>query len=80
MDTSGVKLWKDLFNNNSQNNKIGSTSMIDGKNNDIQINDYVLVENIIKSSQNGLLFREKIPQSVIKKSIKSANENKLIKK
>lgn len=73
--TSGVKLWKDLFNHtNNQNNK---TSDI---NRNVPVDDYLLVENIIKSSQNGLLFREKIPQSVIKKSIKSAYENKSIKK
>jgi hypothetical protein len=58
------KLWTDLFNNDKK----------------LQINvetktksDLMIIDDIIKSNYNGIYFREKkIPQSIIKKSIKDA--------
>jgi hypothetical protein len=54
------KLWKDLFNN-KQYSTVSKTK-----------NDFMIIEDIIKSNNNGIHIREKIPQSVIKKSIKDA--------
>ena len=54
------KQWKDLFNNKPKQteNKVKS--------------DFMIIEDMIKLNNNGICIREKIPQSVIKKSIKDA--------
>lgn len=58
MDTT--KQWKDLFNN-KQDLTVHKTK-----------NDFMIINDMIKSNNNGIYIREKIPQSVIKKSIKDA--------
>ena len=66
MDTP--KQWKDLFNktnNNKPEQIINKTK-----------NDFMTIEDMIKSNSNGIYIREKIPQSVIKKSIKDAYKKK----
>ena len=66
MDTT--KQWKDLFNNN--NNVKQEQIVYKTK------NDFMIIKDIIKSNSNGIYIREKIPQSVIKKSIKDAYKKK----
>lgn len=82
MDSHRVKLWKDLFNNKSDIKKsnINSDDSTNTNKTEYIIDESTLIENIIKSSNNGFVFRENIPQSVIKKSIKSAYNNKPVKK
>jgi translation initiation factor 6 (eIF-6) len=57
--STNKKLWKDLFNNpNDFDNNIEHT----------KISDSMTIGNIITSNNNAFYFREKIPQSVIKKT------------
>ena len=60
------KQWKDLFND------VDKQQIIDIKNKSKSKTDLTIIEDTIKSNNNGIYFREKIPQSVIKKSIKDA--------
>ena len=55
-----TKQWRDIFN-----------SKKDLTENKKQSN-FMIINDIIKSNNNGMYVREKIPQSVIKKSIKDA--------
>ena len=61
------KLWKDLFNN-TNNMHINNTTHT-------KKSDFMIISDIIKSNDNGFYIREKIPQSIIKKSIKDAYTN-----
>lgn len=54
-----VKNWKELFNN-------------DKKDSTKTKNDFVIIQDIINSNNNGIYIREKIPQSIIKKSMKES--------
>jgi hypothetical protein len=58
------KQWKDLFNNTNNVNNAQLDKQIKS--------DFMIINDIIKSNNNGFYIREKIPQSVIKKSIKDA--------
>jgi hypothetical protein len=61
-----TKQWKDLFNNNNNNKPHQNKTK----------NDFMIIDDMIKSNSNGIYIREKIPQSIIKKSIKDAYKNK----
>jgi hypothetical protein len=63
-----TKQWKDLFNKNNNNKPNQNKTK----------NDFMIIDDMIKSNSNGIYIREKIPQSIIKKSIKDAYKNKFI--
>lgn len=55
-----TKQWKDIVNTKKNSNQ--------------PKNNFELIKDIIKSNDNGIYFKEKIPQIVIKKSLKDANK------
>ena len=65
------KQWKDLFNNDYK------PKMTDGVKQKMTVvtvtkSDFMIIKDIIKSNNNYMQFTEKIPQSIIKKSIKNS--------
>lgn len=62
-----IKQWKDLFNNSSIIQK--NENLNENLNKNLK-NNSMTIKEIIESNNNGIRLIEKIPQSVIKKSIK----------
>lgn len=59
-----TKQWRDIFNSKKD--------LTENKTENKKQSDFMIINDIIKSNNNGIYIKEKIPQSVIKKSIKDA--------
>ena len=59
-----TKQWRDIFNSKKD--------LTENKTENKKQSNFMIINDIIKSNNNGMYVIEKIPQSVIKKSIKDA--------